>query len=309
MGKLIKKRNKPIVLHSLYNHEKPHALNLLRYYNIPVYDSLDVSAKCIAVLAEYGGYLTRYHGKTTFEMNWKAKAKPEGDKIIKKALREGRHSLLEFEAKKLFEIHGAPVPKDCLVQSADEAVQCALDLNTDAAMKIVSPDILHKSDAGGVRIKLSSEKEIRSAYREIMKNSKKYDAKADIRGVLVSPMADEGVEVIIGTKIDDQFGPVIMYGLGGIMVELLQDVTFRVLPISPTEARKMIAETKSYPILDGARGTPALDKKALRKLLMLCSDIVESYPQIEEMDLNPVIVHEKGVSVVDARIILKSEDR
>jgi acetyltransferase len=309
MGKLVKKRNKPIVLHSLYNSEKPHALDLLRYYNIPVYDSLDISAKCIAVLAEYGGYLTRYHGKTTFEMNWKAKAKPEGTMIIKNALQEGRPALLEYEAKKLFEIHGAPVPKDCLVQSADEAVRCALDLDTDVALKIVSPDILHKSDAGGVRIKLGSEKEIRSAYREILKNSKKYDAKADIRGVLVSPMADEGVEVIIGTKIDDQFGPVIMYGLGGIMVELLQDVAFRVLPISPTEARKMIEETKSFPILDGARGTPALDKKALRKLLMLCSDVVESYPQIEEMDLNPVIVHEKGVSVVDARIILKTEAR
>jgi len=309
MGKLIKKRNKPIVLHSLYNHEKPHALNLLRYYNIPVYDSLDVSAKCIAVLAEYGGYLTRYHGKTTFEMNWKAKAKPEGDKIIQKALQEGRPALLEYEAKKLFEIHGAPVPKDCLVQSADEAVRCALDLDTDVALKIVSPDILHKSDAGGVRIKLGSEKDIRSAYREILKNSKTYDATADIRGVLVSPMADEGVEVIIGTKIDDQFGPVIMYGLGGIMVELLQDVAFRVLPISPTEARKMIEETKSFPILDGARGAPALDKKALRKLLMLCSDIVESYPQIDEMDLNPVIVHEKGVSIVDARILLKSDVR
>jgi acetyltransferase len=122
-------------------------------------------------------------------------------------------------------------------------------------------------------------------------------------------MADVGVEVIIGTKIDDQFGPVIMYGLGGIMVELLQDVAFRVLPISPTEARKMIEETKSFPILDGARGAPALDKKALRKLLMLCSDIVESYPQIDEMDLNPVIVHEKGVSIVDARILLKSDVR
>jgi acetyltransferase len=167
---------------------------------------------------------------------------------------------------------------------------------------------LHKSDAGGVRNKLGSEKEIRSAYREIMKNSKQYDPKADIKGVLVSPMADEGVEVIIGTKIDDQFGPIVMYGLGGIMVEILKDVAFRVLPISPTDARKMIEETKSYPILDGARGNPPLDKKALRKLLMLCSDIVESYPQIEEMDLNPVIVHEKGVSVVDARIILRSED-
>jgi acyl-CoA synthetase (NDP forming) len=308
MGKLVKKRNKPIVLHSLYNSEKPHALDLLRYYNIPVYDSLDISAKCVAVLAEYGSYLASYHTKTSFHLDWKAKARPEGDKIIKKALKEGRHALLEYEAKKLFEIHGANVPQDCLVQSEDEAVQCAQDMGKDVAIKIVSPDILHKSDAGGVRIKLGSEKEIRSAYREIMKNSKTYDAKADIRGVLVSPMADEGVEVIIGTKVDDQFGPVIMYGLGGIMVEILKDVAFRVLPISHTEARKIIEETKSYPILDGVRGTPPLDKKSLRKLLMLCSDIVESYPDIEEMDLNPVIVHEKGVSVVDARIILKSED-
>ena len=121
-------------------------------------------------------------------------------------------------------------------------------------------------------------------------------------------MAKPGAEVIIGTKIDPQFGPVIMYGLGGIMVEILKDVAFRVLPISPTSARKMIAETKSYPILDGARGTPALDKKALQRLLLLCSEIVESYPQIQEMDLNPVIVHQKGVSVVDVRIILKSGD-
>ncbi|MGD9119139.1 MAG: acetate--CoA ligase family protein [Desulfobacterales bacterium] len=308
MGKLIKKRHKPIVLHSLYNHEKPHALDLLRYYNIPVYDSLDVSSKCIAVLAEYGSYLTRYHGKKTFEMNWKAKAKPEGNKIIKMALKEGRHALLEHEGKKLFEIHGAAVSRDRLVQSVDEAVQYALDLKTDVALKIVSPDILHKSDAGGVRIKLNTEKDIRAAYRDIIKNSKKYNPKADIRGVLVSPMAAEGVEVIIGTKIDDQFGPVIMYGLGGIMVELIQDVAFRVLPISPTETRKMITETKSYPILDGARGTPALDTKALRRLVVLCSDIVESYPQIQEMDLNPVIVHQKGVSVVDVRIILKPED-
>jgi acetyltransferase len=308
MGKLVQKRKKPIVLHSLYNHEKPHALDLLRYYNIPVYDSLDISAKCMAVLVEYGSYLSSYHTKTSFKLNWKAKAKPGGNKIIKGALREGRHALLEHEGKKLFEIHGAPVPQDCLVQSADEAVQCALDLGTDVALKIVSPDILHKSDAGGVRIKLNTEKEIRAAYREIMKSSKKYAPEADIRGVLVSPMAAEGVEVIIGTKIDDQFGPVIMYGLGGIMVEILKDVAFRVLPISPTGARKMIAETKSNPILDGARGTPPLDKKALQRLLVLCSDIVEAYPQIQEMDLNPVIVHQKGASVVDARIILKSDD-
>jgi acetyltransferase len=172
-------------------------------------------------------------------------------------------------------------------------------------MKIVSPDILHKSDAGGVRVGLKSEKEIRKAFKEISKNAKEYDPKADIRGILVSPMAKQGVEVIIGTKYDDQFGPVIMYGLGGVFVEILKDVSFRVLPITPTGARKMIEETKSYPLLNGVRGKPKLDQKALRKLLMLCSQIVEAYPQIEEMDLNPVIMHEKGLSIVDARIILK----
>ncbi|MDX1708209.1 MAG: acetate--CoA ligase family protein, partial [Desulfobacterales bacterium] len=211
MGKLVKKGQKPIVLHSLYNSEKPHALDLLRYYNIPVYDSLDISAKCIAVLAEYGRYLASYHTKTSFIFNWRSKAKPEVNKLIEGAIAEGRFALLEHEGKRLFEIHGAPVPKDCLVKSADEAVRCALDMGTDVALKIVSPDILHKSDAGGVRLKLNTEKDIRKAYADIIKNSKKYDPKADIRGLLVSPMAKEGVEVIIGTKIDDQFGPVIMY--------------------------------------------------------------------------------------------------
>jgi acetyltransferase len=160
-----------------------------------------------------------------------------------------------------------------------------------------------------VRIKLKTEKEIRSAFKEISKNARNHNAKADVRGILVSPMADEGVEIIIGTKYDDQFGPVIMYGLGGIMVEILKDVSFRVLPITRTAAKKMIEQTRSFPILNGARGKPLLDQKAIRRLLVLCSEIVVAYPDIEEMDLNPVIVYEEGLSIVDARVILKSEDR
>jgi len=124
----------------------------------------------------------------------------------------------------------------------------------------------------------------------------------------VSAMAAEGVEVIIGTKYDDQFGPVIMYGLGGIMVEILKDVAFRVIPLTPTGARKMIEETKSFPILNGSRGKPPLDKRAITKLLLRCSEIVVAYPEIQEMDLNPVIVHQEGITIVDARVILKSDD-
>jgi len=307
MGKILQRRKKPIVLHSLYSSEKPHSLDLVRYYNIPVYDSLDVACKCISVLAEYGDYLSSYHAKTNFVLNWGAGAKPEGKTIIGTALAEGRRSLLENEAKRLFAIHGAPVSHELLARTPDAAVEIAKRLGGEVVLKIVSPEILHKSDAGGVQTKLKSAAQIRRAFKTIVAKAKHFNPNAEIRGILVSPMAREGVEVIIGTKIDDQFGPVIMYGLGGIMVEILKDVAFRVLPITPQSAKTLIEETQSAPILNGVRGRPPLDKRALRKLLLLCSDLVQAYPEIEEMDLNPVIVHENGLSVVDARIILKAD--
>jgi acetyltransferase len=306
MGKLVTQRKKPIVVHSLFNSAKPHPLELLRYYGIPVYDSLEIAAKCTAVLAHYGNYLKKYHTKGSFVMNWKARRKAAGDKIIATARREGRSALLETEAKQLLAIQGAPVPADRLAKSAQEAVKFAREIGGEVVLKIVSPDILHKSDAGGVHTRLKREKDIRRAFKEIINNARQYDPDADIRGVLVSPMAQSGAEVIIGTKYDDQFGPVIMYGLGGIMVEVLKDVAFRVLPLSPAESRKLINDTQSHPILEGIRGTPPADKRALQKLLVLCSEVIESYPEIAEMDLNPVIVHYKGLSIVDARIILKA---
>lgn len=306
MGKMVRKRNKPIVLHSLYSYERPHSLELLRYYNIPVYDSLDVACRCVSALATYGNYLKKYHSKANFVLKWGEKAKEEGKNIIAGARKDRRNLLLEFEAKRLLQLHGAPILSERVAKTADEAVEIFRDIGQDVALKIVSPDILHKSDAGGVRINLSSEKAVRSAFDEIVSNAGKYNPQADIRGVLVSPMAEQGIEVIIGTKIDDQFGPVIMFGLGGVLVEILKDVSFRVLPISPPSAKKMIDEIKASVILDGYRGRPPADKKAVMKLLLTCSEVVEAYPEIREMDLNPVIVYEKGVAVVDARIILAS---
>jgi acetate---CoA ligase (ADP-forming) len=308
MGKLLKKSKKPIVVHSLYSSVKPHALELLQYYGIPVHDSLDVACSCIGALDERGRYLYEYHAKVNFVFNWRSREKPEGRDIIKQAQKEGRRFLLEPEAKRLFKLHGAPVSDDQLATTADEAVDIAEKIDGTVALKIVSPDILHKSDAKGVRLHLESADEVREAYNSIIVCAKNYNSNAAIRGVLVTPMADIGLEVIIGTKIDDQFGPVIMFGLGGIMVEVLKDVAFRVLPISPHSARQMMDEIRSAPILDGVRGSAPYDKGAIRKLLMLCSEIVESYPEIAEMDLNPVIVHEKGASIVDARIILKNDD-
>jgi acetate---CoA ligase (ADP-forming) len=327
IGKMVTSRKKPIIVYSLYTSEKPHSLHLLRYYNIPVYDSLDIACKCIGVLGEYGKYLGSYHAKTNFVLNPGAKRKSEGEVLIQQAKTEGHNVILEIEGKQLLALHGAPLKtngksrgngqddrdtrsfeeifyKSPLAKTEDEAVCIVENVNGPVAMKIVSPDILHKSDAKGVRLNIQTEKDVRGAFKSIMKHAKKYDPKADIRGVSLSPMADAGLEVIIGTKTDDQFGPIIMYGLGGVMVEILKDVSFRVLPISRRSAKHMIEETKSYPILNGVRGQAPYDKKALEELLMICSEVVESYPEIREMDLNPVIVHEKGLSIVDVRIIL-----
>ena len=193
------------------------------------------------------------------------------------------------------------------LKDADDAVRIAKDLGQEVALKIVSPDILHKSDAGGVKVKLKTGDEIRRAFNEIIENARRYDRKADIKGCIVSSMVSDGVEMIIGTKIDEQFGPVIMFGLGGILVEVVKDVSFRVLPLSKIAARHMIEEIKSSPILNGVRGRAPVDKDAIITLLLTVSEIIEAYPQIQEMDLNPVIGHEDGVSIVDARIILKKK--
>jgi len=304
-GAMVKKRKKPIIVHSLYSSHESRALDLLRHYDIPVHDSLDISCKCVASLCQYGNYLKSYHAKTNFVFNWKNKAKKEGDFIIEAARKEGRHVLLEHEAKKLIKLHGAPTAVGRVAENEDEAWEIAKEIKGNCVLKIVSPDILHKSDAKGVMLNLASEKEIKNGFRQIMKNSLAYNPKADIRGVLIAPMAQKGLEIILGTKTDEMFGPVIMYGLGGIMVEIMKDVTFWVLPISPASCRKMIEETRSSVLLDGVRGQHGYDKKSLRKLISICSELIESYPDIEEMDLNPVILHEQGLDVVDARIILK----
>ncbi len=307
MGKFVKKYRKPIVVHSLYNFLKPHAHELLRYYNIPVYDSLEVACKCVESLCQYGEYLSSYHREVSFVINERKKAVNEAEQIITSALKEGRNVLLENEAKKILNLHKAPVLVEEVAKTPEEAVKIFKKINDKVAMKIVSKDILHKSDAGGVKLNVETEEDVKAAFNEIIQNAKNYEPNAEITGILITPMAKDGLEVIIGTKIDQQFGPIIMFGIGGILVEIIKDVSFRVLPLSRGCAKRMIDEIKSSKILDGFRGYKPFDKKALAKLLLTVSDIIESYPEIKEMDLNPIILYEdgKGLDIVDARIILK----
>ncbi len=307
MGHLVKNSRKPIVLHSLYSHAKPHALDLVRYYDIPVYDSLEIACKGIGVLADRGEYLRSYEAKTNFVLRWRERAKPRGEEIIARAREEERESLLEHEAKELLALHGGQPLAGRLAKSADEAVEAATELGLPAALKIVSPQIVHKSEAGGVLLDLKTEADVQRGYEQLLENAHNYDQDAQIEGVLVSPMARKGLEVIVGTKLDDQFGPVIMFGIGGIMVEVLKDVAFRVLPISRHGAKKMLDEIKGVSLLNGFRGTPPADKKALSKLLLTVGELMEAYPEIAEMDLNPFIAEpaDRESVAVDARVRLE----
>jgi len=192
-----------------------------------------------------------------------------------------------------------------LAKNEVEAVKFAEKIGYPVVLKIVSPDILHKSDVGGVIVNLKDAKEVRNAYKQILQNVKKHKAKAKITGILVQEMAPPSTEVIVGAIKDSQFGPSIMFGLGGIFVEVLKDVTFRVAPITEDEAREMITEVKAYPLLKGYRNQPPVDIDAIVKILLNTSKLVMEHQEIKELDLNPIMVYEKGAKTVDARIILE----
>lgn len=228
--------------------------------------------------------------------------------LIKRAKTEKR-SLLETEAKKLLREYKIPVPDFKLIKSEDEIAGLAKEINFPIVMKIVSPDIIHKTDAGGVKLNIKDEKEAKLAYQGIISKAKKYNKEAKISGAIVYTMVPQGTEIIIGMMKDPHFGPVIMFGLGGIFVEVLKDISFRILPIEERDTREMITEIKGYEILKGTRGKPPRDIKAIEEVLMKVSKLTIENPEINEIDLNPVFVFNKGLHVVDARIILKKENK
>jgi acetyl-CoA synthetase (ADP-forming) len=225
--------------------------------------------------------------------------------IISQAQHEGRKALLETEAKAICMDYSIPVTAFKLAKNEDEAAKLAEQIGFPVVLKIVSPDIIHKSDAGGVIVNLNSAVEVRSACGKILENAKKYNSAAKIVGVLVQEMAPQSTEVIVGAIKDPQFGQTLMFGLGGIFVELLKDVTFRIAPVTREDVVEMITEVKAYPLLKGYRNTPPADLEAIISILLHTSKLVMDYPEIKELDLNPVMVYEKGAKTVDARIILE----
>ena len=224
--------------------------------------------------------------------------------VIDRAKSEGRRVLTEVESKQVLEEAGIPVVRARLARTAQEASRVAAEVGFPVALKIVSPDVTHKSDVGGVRLGLGSAVEVAAAFDEIVASVKAHQPEARIDGVSVQPMAKPGIEVIVGMSKDPQFGPVLMFGLGGILVEVLKDVAFRIVPLERRDARQMIHEIKAFPALEGFRGQEPADLEALEKLLLRVSEFVEAHPEVEELDLNPVFAYRDGAVAVDARIVV-----
>lgn len=227
--------------------------------------------------------------------------------IIESARSQGRVMLSEVEAKQILAEAGIPVVETRLARNPEEAVAIANELGYPVALKIVSPQITHKSDVGGVRLNIADARGVVNAFEEIVTNARRAAPDATIEGVSVQPMAKPGVEVIIGMTKDPQFGPVLMFGLGGILVEVLKDVAFRIVPLAPGDAKQMIREIKGYPLLEGYRGQPPSDVQALEAMLLKLSEFVDAHPEIAELDLNPVFAYPQGAVAVDARIVLEKE--
>jgi len=228
-----------------------------------------------------------------------------GQAIIDKAKGEGRSLLTEVEAKDLLKQAGVSVVDTRLATSREEAIALSGELGFPVVLKIASSDVVHKSDAGGVKLGLETADQVGEAYGEIMASIGKAFPDAKIQGVSVQSMARSGVEVIVGMSKDAQFGPVLMFGLGGVLVEILKDVSFRIVPLAKRDAAEMIREIKGYPLLEGYRGSEPVDVANLESMILKVSEFVDKNPDIKELDLNPVFAYGDGAVAVDARVVLE----
>ena len=268
--------------------------------DVPYYTYAEGAIRTLKAMLKFVDWINTPEGKITkFEVD-KDKVKEIFDMVKK----EGRTSLLEEEGQQILRTYGFPLPKSTLAKTESDAVKTAKEIGYPVVMKIASPQIIHKSDAGGVKVGLSNDKEVENAFKEIVENAKKYDKNAVIKGVLVVEMVKGGKEMIIGSKLESGFGPVIMLGMGGIYVEVFKDVTFRLAPVTEREADDMISSIKTQKLLKGVRGEKPSDIKKLSDCIQRLSQLVTDFKEIKELDMNPVLVMEegKGCKILDVRI-------
>ncbi|MDP2106219.1 MAG: acetate--CoA ligase family protein, partial [Desulfobulbaceae bacterium] len=298
---LAKKSGKPVLTSFMGELDVRDAIDYLEHHRMPHYHFPEMAARALGAMYRHFKWISRQHLVEIDIAPDRAKAR----QLIESALAAGKTYIGEVDGNKILAAYGFPVLPGRLVTSADEAASAVKELGA-AVFKIVSPQIVHKSDLGGVRVGIKNEEEARVAYSEMVKTVSNNAPEAHIEGVFVQKMADKGVEVILGINRYKVFGPLLMFGLGGIFVEIFKDVSFRLAPIRHNAARRMIRSTKAYPMLNGARGAEPCDTDELERCLILLSALATENPEIAELDINPLIVHAngKGCSVADCRILL-----
>jgi acetyltransferase len=299
---------KPVVVSFIGGSRSQTAINMLNEKGIPTYPEPERAMDALGAFYRWVHFI-----------EGEQKEEPVGslhvdtakiDEIITRVRKEQRLQLLEHEAEQILQLAGFEVPRFQIGRTAEECVRAAAEIGFPVVMKIVSEDIVHKTDVGGVQVGIETVEDVKNVYEGIMTRARKKYPDANLRGIYVGEMVEKGVEVIVGTSSDPQFGPVVMFGLGGIYVEILKDVSFRVAPLSKKDADEMIHEIKTTPLLYGARGGKKRDIEALRDSIYRLGLLVTELPDIAEMDINPLFVFEKGkgCKVVDARITLQPKE-
>ncbi|MEW6593845.1 MAG: acetate--CoA ligase alpha subunit [Thermodesulfobacteriota bacterium] len=299
---LAHRSGKPVVASFMGLMDVSRGIEILEQHRIPHYHFPEAAARAMSALYQYSCWLHRQHLK---ELDL-AVDRIAAAKVIRRALQAGTRYLGEVEGNEILAAYGFPMLPARLAASPDQAAAAVAELGP-CAMKIVSPQIVHKSDVGGVRVGISTPDAARRAYEEIVASARQHQPDADVRGVFMQRMAARGVEVILGIKRYPAFGPLLMFGLGGIFVEIFKDVSFRLAPIRHNGARHMVRSIKAYPMLNGARGAAVADQEELERCLLRLSMLACDHPEIVELDINPLMVHEqgKGCSVADCRILLR----
>jgi acetyltransferase len=298
---------KPILACFMGEARMAAAIDCLTAHGIPNYPFPKRAAQVFRAMADNQEIRARSIPQfVTFDVD-----KTATQTVIDKVRAEGRSTIGDAEARQILEAYGLPIPRSKLAETADHAIEIAQQIGYPVVLKIASPDILHKTDVGGVKVGLQNIEDLRDAYELMTYRAQRYLPEARLWGCLVQQMMPPGgLEVLIGMKRDPQFGPLVTFGLGGIYVEMLRDVTFRIAPFSPQEAEYMLGEIRAHALLDGVRGQPPVDKKALVDTLLRVSQLAQNFPEIAELDINPLIVYPQGQGVVavDMRLVLTKEN-
>ena len=306
VGELSIKIDKPVLACFMGEAKVEVGIRILKGYDVPNYSFPERASLAFRAMSQYRGITERTDPVyEKFDVDIKA-----AKKVIDGAKADGRYAIGDAEAWNILKAYGLKIPKSSLAKNADEAVELAAEIGYPVVMKIASPDILHKTDVGGVKVGLESADQVRDAYDLMIYRTERFLPEAQIWGCQVQEMAPPGgLEVLIGMNRDPQFGPLVTFGLGGIYVEVLKDVTFRVAPFTRLDAQAMLSEIRSKALLDGVRGKPAVDKEAIVDVLLKMGQLVQDFPEIAEFDINPLIVYpkEQGAIAIDMRLVLASE--